>query len=77
MNRNQYKTLPPVSPSPSPMNINCLIFTIEDCLEHATVSLSQAVLLEHCGLRTVIGLDRQDRERRPWLNSLLYCSHKA
>ncbi|EQB1242200.1 IncI1-type conjugal transfer protein TraU, partial [Shigella flexneri] len=51
------------------MNINRLIFTIEDCLNTLSRFSVASSFVEYCDLRTVIGLDRQDRERRPWLNS--------
>ncbi|HAW1370303.1 TPA: hypothetical protein JLM27_004773, partial [Escherichia coli] len=50
------------------MNINRLIFTIEDCLNTLSRFSVASSFVEYCDLRTVIGLDRQDRERRPWLN---------
>ena len=51
------------------MNINRFIFTIEDCLNTLSRFSVASSFVEYCDLRTVIGLDRQDRERRPWLNS--------
>ena len=46
------------------MNINRFIFTIEDCLNTLSRFSVASSFVEYCDLRTVIGLDRQDRERR-------------
>ncbi|HFV8805787.1 TPA: ATP-binding protein, partial [Escherichia coli] len=51
------------------MNINRIIFAIEDCISTLSRYSVSAFFPDYCDLHTVIGLDQQDRERRPWLKA--------
>ncbi|EEB3864375.1 ATP-binding protein [Salmonella enterica] len=51
------------------MNINRLIFAIEDCINTLSRFSVATSFVDYCDLRTVIGLDKQDHERRPWLEA--------
>ncbi len=58
------------------MNINRIIFAIEDCISTLSRYSVSAFFPDYRDLHTVIGLDQQDRERRPWLKAL-HCHHKT
>lgn len=51
------------------MNINRIIFAIEDCISTLSRYSVSAFFPDYCDLHTVIGLDQQDREHRPWLKA--------
>ncbi|MGJ3289477.1 ATP-binding protein [Klebsiella sp. PL-2018] len=51
------------------MNINRLIFAVEDFFHTLSRHSVTADFVDYCDLDTVIGLDKADRERRPWLKA--------
>ncbi|MCU2954615.1 ATP-binding protein [Enterobacter hormaechei subsp. hoffmannii] len=51
------------------MNINRLVFTIEDVMNTCSRFAVSADFVDYCDIRTVIGLDKQDLELRPWLEA--------
>jgi len=51
------------------MNINRLVFAIEDVMNTVSRFAVSADFVDYCDLRTVIGLDKQDLEVRPWLEA--------
>ncbi|EIP3425116.1 ATP-binding protein [Salmonella enterica] len=51
------------------MNINRIVFAVEDFLNTLSRFSVATGFVDYCDLRTVIGLDRRDRERRPWLDA--------
>lgn len=51
------------------MNINRLVFAIEDVMNTFSRFAVSADFVDYCDLRTVIGLDRQDLEVRPELTA--------
>ncbi|EEB7409406.1 ATP-binding protein [Salmonella enterica] len=51
------------------MNINRIVFAAEDLLNTLSRFSVAASFVDYSDLRTVIGLDRQDREKRPWLSA--------
>ena len=51
------------------MNINRIVFAIEDMMNTFSRFAVAADFVEYCDLRTVIGLDKQDLEVRPWLEA--------
>lgn len=55
------------------MNINRLVFTIEDVMNTCSRFAVSADFVDYCDIRTVIGLDKQDLELRPWLEALYRC----
>lgn len=53
----------------NPVNINRLIFAVEDVVHTLSRYSVAADFVDYCDLDTVIGLDKSDRERRPWLSA--------
>lgn len=51
------------------MNIKRIVFAIEDVLNTLSRFAVSADFVDYCDLRTVIGLDKQDLELRPWLEA--------
>lgn len=51
------------------MNINRIVFAIEDFLNAITRFSVAADFIDYCDLRTIIGLDKQDQALRPWLQA--------
>lgn len=51
------------------MNIKRIVFAIEDILNTLSRFTVSADFVDYCDLRTVIGLDKQDLEIRPWLQA--------
>ena len=51
------------------MNIKRIIFAIEDILNTISRFTVAEDFVDYCDLRTVIGLDKQDLEVRPWLQA--------
>lgn len=51
------------------MNINRFIFAVEDFFHTLSRHSVTADFVDYCDLDTVIGLDKADRERRPWLKA--------
>lgn len=51
------------------MNINRLVFTIEDVMNTCSRFAVSADFVDYCDIRTVIGLDKQDLELRPRLEA--------
>ncbi|NWJ78833.1 ATP-binding protein [Enterobacter sp. SECR19-1250] len=51
------------------MNIRRLVFAIEDIMNTFSRFTVAADFVDYCDLRTVIGLDKQDLELRPWLQA--------
>lgn len=53
------------------MNINRLVFTIEDVMNTCSRFAVSADFVDYCDIRTVIGLDKQDLELRPRLEAII------
>lgn len=51
------------------MNIKRMVFAIEDMMNTFSRFAVSADFVDYCDLRTVIGLDKQDLELRPWLQA--------
>lgn len=51
------------------MNIKRLVFAIEDVMNTFSRFAVSADFVDYCDIRTVIGLDKQDLEIRPWLEA--------
>ena len=51
------------------MNINRLVFAIEDVMNTFSRFTISADFVDYCDIRTVIGLDKHDLELRPWLEA--------
>lgn len=51
------------------MNIKRIVFAIEDIMNTFSRFAVSADFVDYCDLRTVIGLDKQDLELRPWLQA--------
>lgn len=53
------------------MNINRLVFTIEDVMNTCSRFAVSADFVDYCDIRTVIGLDKQDLSSDPGWKPLI------